>query len=209
MQHEEGHEEEGRRGKRKLRGTAEGPRRCSVPTAGSRRPTYAESPRTDPSKRLRKASELEAAEKCGGGGAGAVPKPSTPVIVRRHGQGRRRRCQEPECTTWPSYGIARLKKAEFCKTHAKQGMVDVVNKKCGHPGCITIPSFGANDSKKAEFCKTHAKPGMVNVVNKKCGNPGCLKRASYGETGRKKVEFCKTHAKKGMVIVCTLRCIPP
>ncbi|CAN0534810.1 unnamed protein product [Ectocarpus sp. 12 AP-2014] len=53
--------------------------------------------------------------------------------------------------------------AEFCKRHAKQGMVDVVHKKCGHPGCMKRPPFGETGSKEAEFCKRHAKRGMVSV----------------------------------------------
>ncbi|CAB1096614.1 unnamed protein product [Ectocarpus sp. CCAP 1310/34] len=202
---EEGHEEEGRWGKRKLWGTAKGLPQCSVPTAGSRPPNVAESPKIEPSKRQRKAPELETAGKCGDVGAAAGIRMSTRMIARRHRQGQRRSCQEPECTTWPSYG-ARLKKAEFCKRHAKQGMINVVTRKCSHPGCIKSASFGKHGSSKRESCSQHAKQGMVNICTRMCDYQGCLKASSFGVNGSSKREFCSQHAKQGMVNVYLKRC---
>ncbi|CAM9817006.1 unnamed protein product, partial [Ectocarpus fasciculatus] len=64
------------------------------------------------------------------------------MVAGRRGDGGRKICQEPGCTTRASYGTKGSKKTRFCKTHAKHGMVDVVSKRCGHQGCTTIPSFG-------------------------------------------------------------------
>ncbi|CAN0225742.1 unnamed protein product [Ectocarpus fasciculatus] len=87
------------------------------------------------------------------------------MVAGRRGDGRRHMCQEQGCTTYASFGKNGSKKREFCKTHAKHGMVNVVSKRCGHPGCDKIPSFGEADSKKPGFCKTHAKRGMVYVMS--------------------------------------------
>ena len=100
--------------------------------------------------------------------------------ARRRGKGRAI-CQEPGCTTQPTFGKKGSKKAEFCSPHAKPNMVDVHNKTCYHPGCPTHPTFGKDGTRKAEFCGTHRKQGMVSVVGKKCNHPGCLKFPSHGK----------------------------
>ncbi|CAM9179223.1 unnamed protein product, partial [Ectocarpus sp. 12 AP-2014] len=169
----EGHAQKASRGKRKLGGAAKPLRRYSVRGSGSRRPEYADSPTREPSKRQRKASEPGRGKQCGGGGAATVPTTPTPMIARRHAYKKRRSCQEHGCTTQPSFGNIGSKKAEYCKRHAKKGMVNVVNMRCSHPGCTTQPSFGNIGSKK-EFCCQHAKKDMVNVCSKRCGHPGCM-----------------------------------
>ncbi|CAN0547844.1 unnamed protein product [Ectocarpus sp. 12 AP-2014] len=89
-------------------------------------------------------------------------------------------CGHAGCMKWASYGeTGSSNKAEFCKRHAKQGMVDVASKKCGHPGCMNGPSCGETGSKKAEVYKRHTKQGMVDVASKKCGHPGCTSARSF------------------------------
>lgn len=41
------------------------------------------------------------------------------------------------------YGLRASTKAEFYSQHAKEGMVDAINKMCGQPGCQIRSSFGA------------------------------------------------------------------
>ena len=110
----------------------------------------------------------------------------------------------PECPG--SFGIAGTRTAEFCATHASEGMINVISKRCDFPGCSKHPSYGVAGSKKAEFCVAHAKEGMVDVCSKRCGHPGCIKRSSYGTPGSKKPQFCIHHALKGMIDVVSKRC---
>lgn len=96
--------------------------------------------------------------------------------------------------------------AEYCATHAKDNMINVISKRCDHPGCSKHPSYGRKGSKKAEFCVAHAAADMVDVCSKRCGHAGCTKRSSYGAPGSKKPEFCLHHAKETMIDVVSKRC---
>lgn len=42
------------------------------------------------------------------------------------------KCNHGDCTTGPSYGLLGTKKAEYCIKHAKQGMVNVRDKRCAY-----------------------------------------------------------------------------
>ena len=45
-------------------------------------------------------------------------------------------CNHADCNKRPTFGVAGSRTVEFCSSHAKEGMVDVTNRKrCGHPGC--------------------------------------------------------------------------
>ncbi|CAN0041340.1 unnamed protein product [Sphacelaria rigidula] len=90
------------------------------------------------------------------------------------------------------------RKAEFCAKHAREGMIQVVNKVCGNAGCSTRPSYGVVGSRKAEFCAKHAKQGMVNVVTKVCGNNGGSTQPSHGIVSSGKSGFCTKHARELM-----------
>ena len=90
-------------------------------------------------------------------------------------------------------------KAEYCRGHAEDGMVDVRNKRCAHGGCTKQPSFGKAGS-KAEYCRDHAEDWMVDVASKRCLHSGCTKWPSYGMAGSK-AEYCRDHAKHGMANV--------
>ncbi|CAM9412668.1 unnamed protein product, partial [Ectocarpus sp. 8 AP-2014] len=166
QEQEEHHQKErARPGKRmrKLGGMAQALQRHSAWTAGSRLSNNAESPTSASSKRQRKSSARVPAQQCWGDGTATPYKP------------RQRYCQEDGCTTWPSYGDVRNKKAEFCSKHSKPGMINVVSTRCGHPRCMKQPSYG-NHGMKPEFCSQHSQQGMVDIVNPRCGHPGCTKQ---------------------------------
>ncbi|CAM9254401.1 unnamed protein product [Pylaiella littoralis] len=115
-------------------------------------------------------------------------------------------CKMSTCSKVGSFGVEGTRTAEFCATHAKEGMINVISKRCDNHGCSKHPSYGVAGSKKAEFCVAHALQGMVDVCSKRCGHPGCVKRSSYGMPGSKKPEFCIHHAMKGMIDVVSKRC---
>ncbi|CAM9675420.1 unnamed protein product [Ectocarpus sp. 8 AP-2014] len=117
-------------------------------------------------------------------------------------------CGHANCTKRPTYGVAGSKKREFCSQHARDGMVNVNNKRCIQPNCTTIPSFAAAGSKKAEFCSQHAREGMVDVRSRRCSQRGCNTQPSLGEAGgsSKIPGACKAHASEGMVGLRSKRC---
>lgn len=86
----------------------------------------------------------------------------------------------PNCCKAPDFGKEGTKKPEYCKPHAKDGMVDVVKKRRVHPGGIaTQPSIGREGTKKVECCSKHAKQGMVDVRSKICQHLGCTAISRY------------------------------
>lgn len=42
------------------------------------------------------------------------------------------RCSHGDCITGPSYGVEGTKKAEYCSKHAKEGMVNVRDRRCAY-----------------------------------------------------------------------------
>lgn len=74
------------------------------------------------------------------GGAGAAPTVPAAVPVpaaagnSKNGRWSTRVCNEPGCSTVPSYGAPGTKR-KFCKLHAKAGMINVASKKCSHENC--------------------------------------------------------------------------
>ncbi len=82
-----------------------------------------------------------------------------------------RKCTHDDCNTQPSYGKAGGK-AEYCRDHAKSGMVNVVRRKCTHGDCTKHLSYG-KDGSKAEHCRDHAKRGVVDVISKRCAHGEC------------------------------------
>lgn len=48
------------------------------------------------------------------------------------------RCSHGGCTTGPSYGLAGTKKAKYCSKHAKEGMVNVRDKRCAHTENVNV-----------------------------------------------------------------------
>ncbi|CAM9633284.1 unnamed protein product [Hapterophycus canaliculatus] len=87
-------------------------------------------------------------------------------------------CGHHSCSKRPTYGVAGSTKREFCSQHAKEGMINVNNKRCIQANCTTIPSFAVAGSKKAEFCSQHAREGMIDVRSKRCSQRGCSTQPS-------------------------------
>ena len=87
-----------------------------------------------------------------------------------------KRCTHQRCARQSSYGKAGGK-AEYCRDHAEDGMVDVDTKKCIHHRCIRQPSLGKAGG-KAEYCRDHADDWMVDVTKNRCLNHSTVKRAA-------------------------------
>ncbi len=49
---------------------------------------------------------------------------------------KRKYCIETNCSIIASYNISTIKKAIYCKDHAKDDMVNVKAKKCIEEGCV-------------------------------------------------------------------------
>lgn len=61
------------------------------------------------------------------------------------------------------------KEGEVMLDPAKEGMVNVTDRKCSHKSSLKRLSYGSKDTeRKAEFCMEHAKEGMVSVKDPKC-----------------------------------------
>jgi len=94
-------------------------------------------------------------------------------------------------------------KREYCKTHKKEGMVNVNIKLCIDPECPHHALYGNEDGTK-EYCKTHKKEGMVDRVHKKCKT--CNKHlALYGPVGEK-ATYCYEHSADDMVDLIHKKC---
>ena len=87
-----------------------------------------------------------------------------------------KRCTHQRCARQSSYGKAGGK-AEYCRDHAEDGMVDVDTKKRIHHRCIRQPSLGKAGG-KAEYCRDHADDWMVDVTKNRCLNHSTVKRAA-------------------------------
>ena len=111
-------------------------------------------------------------------------------------------CIEEDCKTRASCNYFG-QKPNYCSTHKKDNMVDVVNKRC--VDCNKIrPCFNLPDL-KAKYCGDCKKDGMVDVVNKKCivCNESIPNFNYYGL----KPEYCGDCKKDGMIDVKNKKCI--
>jgi hypothetical protein len=105
-------------------------------------------------------------------------------------------CVSPGCDIYPCFnypdGLG-----EYCKKHAKEGMIDVRNKKCLL--CNIRPNFNYPGLIRGIYCKKHAQRGMINVRARHCGINGCKKTPSFNFLGSKIRARCKRHADPGMI----------
>ena len=102
--------------------------------------------------------------------------------------------------------MARTTKAQYCRQHSKEGMIDIYNRRCAQSECNKRPSYGVIGTGKMEYCAQHAREGMADVRSGKCAQTTCNVRASYGVAGTRKAEYCRRHANDGMVGVPKKRC---
>ena len=115
-------------------------------------------------------------------------------------------CKADDCTKQSNFGLVNDKRASYCKPHALEGMVDIVNKKCKADDCTTQPYFGLLNDKRASYCKPHALEGMVDIKSKKCKYTDCTKGPSFGLLNDKQASYCKSHALEGMVDIVSKKC---
>lgn len=109
-----------------------------------------------------------------------------------------------ECEKRACYGIEE-RQPTHCKSHAKEGMRNVVSKRCEEPGCDLIPTYGTYDG-IATHCKTHMKHGMYDVKSSRCEEEDCRTKATFGlEKG--KATHCKRHREDGMYDVFNRQCL--
>jgi hypothetical protein len=117
------------------------------------------------------------------------------------------KCQN--CKKHACFNVQGVRGAKYCKIHALNGMIDVVNIRCLHIGCNSRPSYNIIGNKCAIYCKVHALPEMVNVKHRHCLHPGCITIPNFNIAGRKDAKYCKTHALPNMVDIINKRCMHP
>ena len=110
-----------------------------------------------------------------------------------------------ECETQACYGI-KDKQPEYCLSHKKSDMIDIINKTCKFENCKTRPTYGIKSTKLAEYCKLHKKIDMIDVLSKKCKHRDCYKQPFYGFKG-KQAEYCTLHKKLNMVDLKNKKCL--
>ncbi|CAN0505808.1 unnamed protein product, partial [Ectocarpus sp. 8 AP-2014] len=65
-------------------------------------------------------------------------------------------CHFLGCTRQPTFGNEGTRKGIYCKAHAEESMVDVVNKRCVHSeGCASRPTWGYCADGKSTVCGRH------------------------------------------------------
>jgi len=114
-----------------------------------------------------------------------------------------------QCNTRSSYNMKGETKGLYCKTHKKDGMINVVEKRiCIQDECNKLnPVYNVEGESKGIYCGKHKKDGMINVVSPICIENGCKKHPIYNMEGETKGIYCKTHKKDGMNDVLNPRCI--
>jgi len=116
-------------------------------------------------------------------------------------------CMEDGCSITANYNNEGEKRAIYCVTHKKEGMIDVRSKKCIEDGCNKHPSYNNEGEKRGIYCATHKKEGMIDVKNRTCIEDGCSITANYNNEGEKRSIYCATHKKEGMIDVKNRTCI--
>lgn len=118
-----------------------------------------------------------------------------------------KRCRHLSCAWLPIYTFANSTIAVYCIQHARNVLVDVVNKGCiaPEPGSPTIVLEGS-ELFVAVYYQQHAQDGMVGVADKRYMQSAWRMRLSYKLDGIKKDVYCNKHAHDGMANVCSKRC---
>lgn len=112
-----------------------------------------------------------------------------------------KKCQYPECKTYPSFNIPSIIKPAFCARHKSDEMIDVRGRICEHEGCNTTPYFNFPKEKQGKFCFDHKSPEMINVKSKSCIHEDCPIRPVFNNPGIKPGIYCAEHKGEGMVNV--------
>lgn len=109
----------------------------------------------------------------------------------------RKQCVQQGCKAVdPSYGEAGTKKREFCREHARKGMINLRPMSVQPPAALSRRVLAQRGS-RSESSAGHALEGMIYVTSrKKRARKGCTTPASYGVAGSKRGGFWKKHAKQ-------------
>jgi hypothetical protein len=116
-------------------------------------------------------------------------------------------CIENKCKKSPGFNFANEKSRLYCKTHAKEGMVDIKTKKCLELNCVKQPCYNVFGEKHAVYCKEHVKEDMVNVKTKRCIYENCTILPSFNLPNKKVKEFCYNHKTNDMIDIKHKRCL--
>lgn len=104
-------------------------------------------------------------------------------------------CWALRCRTQPSFNYEGRKTPMFCRAHAEESMINVINKRCTHAeGCTKRPCFNFKGSQTGVYCRQHAEESMVDVMKKRCTHAdGCTNYPSWGYWADGKTSVCTSH----------------
>lgn len=113
------------------------------------------------------------------------------------------------CKKRASFNYADKEKAEYCKEHSKDGMMNINHKNdicqgrddCESPPCAVRASFGYTWERKVIMCRTHAKHDMINLVSYKCDECDLIASFANISLGEKKPTKCSIHKTDTMIDV--------
>ncbi len=117
----------------------------------------------------------------------------------------KRFCKDEFCEKQASFGYN--KDNLFCKSHKKDDMEDIKNKKCEKEGCKTRPSYNYKGERIGKYCKEHKLDGMIDIKANKCEKEECQIQPTYNYKGEKKGRFCFDHKLDEMIDVVNPVCI--
>ncbi len=116
-------------------------------------------------------------------------------------------CIEFDCKKQSNFNYNNEKYAEYCFTHKKENMINIISKRCIEENCDKIPNFNYSDKKNAIYCNNHKKENMINIVSKRCIEPNCKKHPSCNYINEKTAIYCFAHKKENMIDIKNKRCI--
>lgn len=108
-------------------------------------------------------------------------------------------CKETNCKLRALYSPKGTKKPEYCRTHKKENMIDVLNKRCNFVDCSKYRIYGLKKG-IPEYCLKHKLENMIDCITKKCLYENCEKSPSYNIKG-KSAMYCSEHKLKNMIDV--------
>lgn len=117
----------------------------------------------------------------------------------------RPKCKCAKDKKTPYFGMPGDKKAQYCRTCAPPGAVDILHRKC--KGCPTdekkSPSYNY-EGQRPEYCNKCKLEGMINVKHSRCEK--CTKGAVYGFLYEMKKRFCTEHAPQETINLRYMMC---
>ena len=114
-------------------------------------------------------------------------------------------CRHDPCKTKASFNDEGSKTAAFCKQHAENGMVNVLDRRCAHGSCNRVPRWGVSTDGAATVCDYHKSDilsGYVINFTAQCQVAGCGQLSRWGIRD-KQPTHCSNHgfAEDGLVCI--------